>query len=203
MFLRPLFCIFKLAPSTHLTGRKQTQNRCEMGLRVLCWLHSEPSACNPWSETLDCSGWSGHFTLTLVFTEMTLLFLDWKCCLLLEKASSLAVTKGRWCVERGGSTVMSKPLPPQPLRVPGSENLTVLPCWQNWNEPPLIRDSPIQAPTVRFHCGSDTLRSGSHAFKLLRVACDKVGLFEYRVSLMYWMFLKVKSESQCCLIVTP
>ena len=134
---------------------------------------------------------------------MTLLFLDWKCCLLLEKASSLTVTKGRWCVERGGSTVTSKPLPPPPLRVPGSENLTVLPCWQNRNEPPLIRDSPIQAPTMRFHCGSDTLRYGSHAFKLLRVACDKVGLFACRVSLMYWMFLKVKSESQRCLLVTP
>ena len=77
-----------------------------------------------------------------------------------------------------------------------------LPCWQNWNEPPLIHDSPIRALTVSFHCGSDTLRSGSQALELLWVACDKMGLFGYRKNLLYWMFLKVKSESESCSVVS-
>ena len=201
VFLRPLFCVLRLAPSTHLTGRKQTQNGCEMGLHVLSWLRSEPSACNPWSEMLDCIGWSGHFTLTLLLTEMTLLFLDWKCHPLFRKDFLPSSYKEQVVRTKGWvhNDVQASPL------CSGFQVVRIshfLPCWQNWNEPPLIHDSPIRALTVSFHCGSDTLRSGSQALELLWVACDKMGLFGYRKNLLYWMFLKVKSESESCSVVS-
>ena len=43
----------------------------------------------------------GHFTLTLVLTEVTLLFLDWKCCLLVRKGFLPSSYKGQVVHRKG------------------------------------------------------------------------------------------------------
>ena len=101
-----------------------------------------------------------------VLTEMTLLFLDWKCHPLVRKDFLPSSYKGQVVRTKGWvhSDVQASPL------CAGFQVVRIshfLPCWQNWNEPRLIHDSPIRALTVSFHCGSDRLRSGSQALELL------------------------------------
>lgn len=135
---------------------------------------------------LPCSSWTGNATLWL------------------EKAYFMASYKGQVVCRKGRGCSDAQAF----LLFSGSQAVRIshfLPCWQSQDEPPLICDSPVGALMVRFHCGSDTVRSGSqisgwlsgwaeHGFlaiplSSLRVTCDKVGLFEPCINLFYWMFL--------------